>query len=224
VKITVPQKFDEIKANMNLGYYLKDTNLTITFYDNGTVNLVTTRINITKPITTVAPNGLFVVDGANIRVKGTVQGRVTIAALEKTSGAGGNVYIDDDIKLKTMGSDPTLGDLLGICADNDIIVTDNSANNNDGIDIQATMMARTGSFYAENVFEPGYGTNSRIVSGRKNIRLIGGICQDKRGIVSVSSSTFYGFRKAYDYDGRLMRTRPPFFPMMEAFEILSWWE
>jgi hypothetical protein len=51
----------------------------------------------TFPIGDYAPNGTIFVEDGNIRVKGTVAGKMTIGATGSSGLAKGNVYIDDDI-------------------------------------------------------------------------------------------------------------------------------
>ncbi len=215
-------EFTEIKQAWADGLatvYNTDT-LKLTFTADGKVNVRCGVINETKDVATLAPNGLIISDGYDIRMKGTVVGRVTIAALVKAS-KGGNVWIDDDLKLKTAGLDPNVGDLLGVCADNDIVIAGyNNAlsthvNDQDGIDIQGTFMARTGSFRADYY-------DKRIVNGRHTLRLLGGIIQNSRGAVGLVGST--GFYKSYRFDSRLARARPPFYPLRNVYHIISWWE
>lgn len=232
VHIDLPLSFEEAIANMGSGSYIKNnTDLYINLQANGTMKVKTSPsgTETTLKVDSVASSGLIVANGGNIHIKGTVGTttsgtdlRLTIVALNK-SGSGGNVYIDDNIVYNHQGtypySDPYNGNLLGLCADNNVIVTNNTANNSDGVDIMGTMMARTGSFYAED-------WDSRHVSGDNSIRMWGGVIQDTRGAVGTfsGSSIVTGFKKHYTFDPRLRRTRPPFFPMTPIFHITQWWE
>jgi hypothetical protein len=218
----IPTEFTEIKqaqADGRATVYNTDT-LKLTFTADGKVNVRCGAINETKDVSVIAPQGLIISDGYDIRVKGTVVGRVTIAALVKSS-KGGSVWIDDDLKLKTTGLDPAVGDLLGVCADKNIVIAGNSSthsthvNDQDGVDIQGTFFARTGSFSAQYY-------ESRMVDGRKTLRLLGGIIQNSRGAVGQTDGS--GFKKSYRFDPRLARARPPFYPLLNVYRILSWWE
>ncbi|OGU98517.1 MAG: hypothetical protein A3J84_06600 [Ignavibacteria bacterium RIFOXYA2_FULL_37_17] len=110
--------------------------------------------------------------------------------------------------------------MLGIVAQRDVIITNNSANNNN-IKIQASIYSESGSFQAEDY-------QSRPVSGI--IDLYGGGIQNSRGPVGTFSTWHgqttiqSGFSKRYRYDDRFMIANPPFFPGTGSFEIVSWFE
>lgn len=167
---------------------------------------------------TAAPNGLIFVKNANVRLKGTVKGSYTLGCSATATGRG-NIYLDDDIVYKT---NPTVNtsstDLLGICAENNVIITDNAANNSN-INIHASIYCEKGSFYAQNY-------DSRVVSG--NINMLGGLIQKTRaGVGTFDSKTGNiktGFAKKYKYDKRLLIKVPPFFPATDKFEIVAWYE
>ena len=117
-------------------------------------------------------------------------------------------------------SNPSSTDILGIVAQNNVLITDNSANNTD-IKIQASVYAQTGGFGSENY-------KTRPESG--TIFLYGGITQNVRlpvGTFNNSGSKnkiVSGFQKSYRYDDRLMVASPPGFPNTGQFEIVSWYE
>lgn len=167
---------------------------------------------------TFAPNGAIFAENANLRVKGRVKGQFTIGA---DGSSRGKVYLDDDVFYNTNPqTNPNSTDMLGIVAKDDIIITNNSANNNN-IRVQASIYSETGSFQAEDY-------QSRPVSG--TIQLYGGVIQNARGPVgqfSTSGGTttiINGFSKRYRYDDRFMVASPPFFPGTGSFEIVSWFE
>lgn len=167
---------------------------------------------------TFAPNGAIFADNANLRIKGRVKGRYTIGA---DGSSRGKVYLDDDVFYNTNPqTNPNSQDMLGIVAKDDIIITNNSANNNN-IRIQASIYSEAGSFQAEDY-------QSRPVAGA--IQLYGGVIQNARGPVgqfSTSGGTttiINGFSKRYRYDDRFMVASPPFFPGTGSFEIVSWFE
>ncbi len=177
------------------------------------------KFNSTAPYTTVLASdltstGIIYIDNGNLRIKGTVKGKWSI-------GTNKSVYIDDDIVYNNIPNpkdknDPS-GDLLGILAKDDVIVTDNTANGSD-INICASIYCEDGGFTAENF-------DTRSVSG--NINLIGGIIQQKRGAVSIfnsSGTVINGFNKNYKYDSRLLRMVPPYYPSTNTFKIISWLE
>jgi hypothetical protein len=175
------------------------------------------------PLSTFAPNGVIYANGTNVHVSGTISGRATLGAGGTTGNdKRGNIFIDDDI---LYAHDPGAGsstDLLGLVAENNILISDNSANNNNDVTIQASCFSRSGGFTAEDYA-------SRGVEGR--IKLLGGIQQNKRGPVGTFDTDRHGnpylkngYLKNYLYDDRLMYDAPPFFPTTGNYEIISWFE
>lgn len=164
---------------------------------------------------TFAPNGVIMANNSVVRVQGTVEGMYTLGVSGTSSF--GKVYIDDDIVYNTdPRQNPNSNDLLGIVAQNDVIITENPANNND-VNIHASIYSQEGGFGAENY-------STRPASG--SINLLGGIIQSTRRAVGTFSGSVinHGFNKKYKYDDRLMVASPPSFPGTGSFEIVSWYE
>ena len=164
----------------------------------------------------VASNGLIFAKNSIVRLKGTVKGQYTVACNKTTSGKG-SIYLDDDIVYNQNPTQyPNSIDMLGICAEDSVLISDNSANNSD-ININASIYTEKGGFGAEKY-------KSRPVSG--NINLLGGIIQNTRKAVGTFSGTTinHGFAKRYKYDDRFMLASPPYFPGTGGFEIVSWLE
>ena len=168
-----------------------------------------------------APNGTIFAEDATLRIKGEVKGQYTIG-VSGTGGERGKVYLDGDVYYHdNPQTNPNSTDMLGIVALRDVVITDNSTNNND-ITIQAAIYCETGSFTADNY-------QNRGVDG--DINLYGGITQYTRGPVGVFKTDWWGnsyivdgFSKRYKYDGRLMTSSPPMFPGTGKIEIVSWFE
>jgi hypothetical protein len=116
-------------------------------------------------------------------------------------------------------TDPGSTDLLGIVCDNDVVVADNTDNDNPatGVTIQASILCRSGGLTAENY-------NKRPMSG--TLTLLGGVQQYQRGAVGTFSggTITSGFQKNYRYDNRLMIGSPPLYPTTGTYEVLSWYE
>jgi len=222
VNVSMPANLDPLKnAAANGGRLFNGPDsLYLEFQANGQVKW---RVGAgaswnTDNLSSFAPNGAIYMNGGNVHVKGCVNGRVTVGA-GGTQGnkQQGNIIIDDDITYYVhpkKGSD----DLLGLVADNNIVLADNDNTRGD-VKIRASMFSRTGGFTAEN-----YG--SRPVEG--SIELIGGIQHNKRGAVGTFSGTppkrVSGYLKNYQYDERLMYDAPPYFPTTGNYEIVSWFE
>jgi hypothetical protein len=175
------------------------------------------------PLNSVTNNVIY--SRGDIRVKGTLDGRLTICSND-------DVYIDDDIRYekepdpyKKDPHDPANSstDMLGLVAEDDVIISDNTANNHNDLYLDGSIFCRTGSFQAENY-------NGRGVEGR--IYSIGSIAQQTRGAVgNFSGNTIKnGYLKSYHYDYRLADATnfPPFFPgysnTTRANAITNWWE
>jgi hypothetical protein len=148
-----------------------------------------------------------------VNVQGTLDGRLTIASLS-------NVVIQNDVLYEQNPLAGSSDDLLGLVADQNVVVANNTANNNN-CQIQAAMFARAESFIAEDY-------NSRGPAG--TLQVLGSIVQKERGAVGqFSGSTLTsGFSKRYRYDQRLEDPayRPPFFPgfYVSTYAITNWWE
>ena len=164
----------------------------------------------------VAGNGMIFAKNSIVRLKGTVKGQYTVAC-NNTTGGKGTIYLDDNIVYnKDPRQYPNSTDMLGICAENSVLITKNTENNSD-INIHASVYAEKGGFGADYY-------DTRPVSG--NINLLGGIIQQTRKAVGTFSGTSinHGFAKRYKYDERFMLASPPFFPGTGGFEIVSWYE
>ena len=62
----------------------------------------------------------------------------------------GTIYLDDDIVFNQDPRNyPYSNDLLGICAENSVYITENAANHSD-IDIHGSIYCEKGGFGAEN--------------------------------------------------------------------------
>ncbi len=163
-----------------------------------------------------AANGMIFAKNSIVRLSGTVKGQYTVACNNTTSGKG-KIYLDNDIVYNQDPREyPNSIDMLGICAEYDVLLTNNSANNSD-INIHASVYSEKGGFGADAY-------NTRPISG--NINLLGGIIQNTRQAVGTfsGSSINHGYAKRYKYDERFMLASPPFFPGTGGFEIVSWLE
>lgn len=164
---------------------------------------------------TAAPGGVIFVENAIVRLKGIVKGTYSLAV--SGSSDKGMIYLDDDIIYKTNPlASESATDILGIVAENSVLITDNTANHND-ININASIYCEDGGFGSENY-------DKRPISG--NINLIGGVIQNTRRAVGTfdKSGIKTGFAKRYRYDERFMIASPPMFPGTGGLEIVSWFE
>jgi hypothetical protein len=163
-------------------------------------------------------NGVIFAGNAVVRLQGTVKGKFTLACSGSSSSGKGDIYLDDDIVYYADPvANPSSTDILGIVAQNDVIITNNTANKSD-ININASIYCQNGGFGAEK-----YDTRGKC----GNINLVGGIIQKTRaavGTIGSGGSISNGFNKRYRYDTRFMFKAPPKYPNTGSYEILSWYE
>ena len=160
----------------------------------------------------------------NVGLSGTVNGQVTLYA-------NGSIVLLDDLRY---ANDPVKGvcrDILGMIADKDIVIADNSLNtpqliasntynaldDTQDFTVHAVMMALGTSFRVQNYGGGPTAVNNcgATVNGRGCIQLSGGIIQQARGPVGTSGGT--GFAKRYSYDHCAVVTPPPYFPTTGRF-------
>lgn len=164
----------------------------------------------------------------NAGVSGTVRGRVTLY------DHSGSFVLLDDLRY---ADDPALGvcaDILGLLADDNVVVADNSINTPQDINtssgtlykslddtqdmyVQAVIMALNTSFTVENYTT---GPTSALscqgsTDGRGCLYVTGGIIQQDRGPVGLSSGQ--GYVKRYAYDRCAALHPPPYFPTTGRF-------
>jgi len=165
-------------------------------------------------------NGVIMGTGV-VNVQGTLDGRLTIASYSSPAATSNNVVIQGDILYQ---HDPRLGasaDMLGLVANNNVIVADNITGATNRT-IQGSIFARTGSFTAQNY-------STRPINGE--LRVLGSIVQNSRGAVGTfngAATLQSGFYKRYKFDDRLAdpNVRPPFYPgfIRKTYAISQWWE
>ncbi len=176
----------------------------------------------TLPLSAFAPNGVAVVANGNVHLGASVlQGQLTLCALGNGNGAPhpygkGNIWIDGDVTYRTDPRTKPSTDMLGLLCDNNVVITNNTANNNN-CTVDAAIFCRTGGVTAEDYA-------SRPVSGK--LTILGGITQYERGAVGTVRGTTIqsGFIKNYVYDARLNIYSPPADPLTGRFQIVSWLE
>lgn len=158
-------------------------------------------------------NGTIMTTGSHdIHVEGTVHGQVTLYS-------GGDIHIEDDVVyLEDPRLFPDSQDMLGLIAEEDIIVEDNTANGTD-CEIHGAIMALNTSFEVEN-YSSG--------SPRGTLTVVGSVIQRERGRLGsytvvlgvVVAST--GYMPDWQYDRRFLTVGPPQFPLQTRKVVLSW--
>jgi hypothetical protein len=178
----------------------------------------------TLAISALAPNGVIVVKSADLHIKGTYNGDMTVAAFGGTGAATnkGNVWIDGDVIAKTSPvGNPASSDMLGIVAERMAYITEDPTRSaSTALNIHAVVYCQNGELTAENFW-------SIPVSGRVN--LFGGVTQITAGSLGLSNAgppvtMLNGFLYSIRNDPRFDTKQPPYFPYSDSYELLSWWE
>jgi len=171
----------------------------------------------TVTLTASGFNGVIVGNGM-VSVEGTLDGKLTIASLQ-------SIKVTNDVLYERNPRFGSSDDLLGIVAETDVIIADNTPNHSNS-EIQACILARTGSLKAENL-------KSLPVCGQA--RTLGSVIQNTEqevGLYTAKGSgkptLTNGFSKDFRYDLRLLDSSyyPPYFPGYDvpAYSIANWWE
>jgi hypothetical protein len=176
---------------------------------------VTDSVNFSAP----GFNGV-ILGTANVSVKGTLDGKLTVSSLH-------NLTITDNVLYEGDPKIPASDDILGLVAEQNVIIADNADNRSDCV-VQGSIFARTGSLVAEHLTSaplPLCGTLTTVGSIIQNTEQEVGTYTAKG---SGKASLTNGFAKNFRYDKRLLdpANRPPFFPGYEVanFAIADWWE
>lgn len=197
----------------------------LTFLSNGKVAVrippTTGSVrNDTVPLSTIAPAGIIVANGADLRVKGTYSGKVTVVALKGSTTNKGNVWIDGNGIVANVSprGNPLSNDMLGIVAEQSTYISrDDTRNSSSVVNIDASVYCHNGELTAYQFWQIG-------VHGR--VSLFGGVTQKTAGSLGVFSSSgiTHGFFYSIRHDARFLTTAPPQFPSSTKYELLSWWE
>jgi len=153
----------------------------------------------------------------DVYVEGTLAGQLSIHSED-------DIIINGDVEYATDPTvDPSSDDMLGLIGEDDVMIDYNAheANGTQDLRIDASIMAAGGSFYAEH-----YGSGSP----RGRLYVTGGVIQYDRGPVGTFTQgpsgpeLNTGFQKSYSYDTRFLNRWPPYFPVQDKYDIISWRE
>ncbi len=171
----------------------------------------------TYDINSKVPNKVIYADNYVVRLKGKLDGQLLITCHGKKQRGKGMVLLDDDVTYKDDPRKVPSDDLLGIVADNAVVVADTPPNNKD-INIQAAIYVQWGGLTAENAeTKPDAGI----------INFYGSLIEHKRmkvGKFDPQTGQLWGYGRKYDYDERLKTISPPSFPKLKGFNVLAWYE
>jgi hypothetical protein len=226
IDLPMPTDFNPLKnAALSEGRYIRGKDVTITF-DSMDTGHMTIKIGTAAAqrvlITTYVPNGALVIDSANVRIKGVFKGQMTLSVQSAGASGKGKLYLDSSVAYCRNPLDhPNPPDMLGLCAEDSIVISHNTYNDNN-ITIQGALFSLKSGLGAEE-----YDNTSFTPKVRGRINLLGGISQKQRAAVGTLNSDGTiktGYSKSYRYDDRMMNQNPPFYPTTGSYEILSWYE
>jgi hypothetical protein len=169
--------------------------------------------------------GVISVNGT-VAVSGTLRGRVTLYST-------GNVVVLDDFRYASDPASPNFrcSDIFGVISANDIIIANNALNTPINVTgttykilddvphvfVHAVMMALNTSIRVQD-YNAGPDDATQcggIWSGRGCLHITGGLIQERRGAVGLTSGV--GFIKRYSYDRCANYNPPPYFPTTGRF-------
>ena len=213
--------------NLNSGRAY-DVYMTFTASSSGTNVTYHTNLNLTDTtvaLSSLAPNGVIMVNNGNLHVHGTVNGQVTVGATTSTSKYG-NVYIDGNVMCNTdPRTNPNSGDAIGIVALNNVTVESDNAYNgvsppNPPVNptIEAAIFAQNGTFQSYYQQNDDY-----LLSNLGAVHVYGSIANHQLGATSDQGIT-HGYNANYNWDSRFKSIKPPYYPTTGTYRIVSWYE
>jgi hypothetical protein len=164
---------------------------------------------------------------ANIHLRGTLDGAITIARITGTTTNTGSVYIDSSVtylngNVNNPATPPLSNDMLGIVADHSIYVTDNDNNNTTTRNPSGNVNIDASIFSLGVKSTDGFTAQNYTTRNANYINLLGGLQQNNRQAVGQTSGS--GFQKNYTYDKRLANSFPPGYPVDQYFCLMTYYE
>ena len=209
-KSVMPKQALNLRAAASSGGLFLSGNTTVVLTSAGTMTVTNSKKGWCNKVMALPANGAFFVNGGNLTISGTLNGRLTVGASSDIMIPTSIVYAEDPRTIP--GSD----DVLGIIAESDVVVDDSAPNN---VEIDGCIMGLNTSFMMENWW---------LGSPKGTLTVYGGIIQDERGPVGTFNAATgqkkTGYTKDYAYDSRLLSNPPPFMPTTGDYVTLSWEE
>ncbi|MCB0746332.1 MAG: hypothetical protein KDC90_02615, partial [Ignavibacteriae bacterium] len=179
-------------------------------------------IPVLASLDTLSPNGVIWNTKGDLYLSGTVNGKYTVGTGKKGS-SNGIVYLEDDIVYRespllfesggTTVNNPNCSDMLGIVAEKQVVVKNNTANRHD-INIHAALFNYDGGITVEGLsaFSPSMG----------KMRIMGSLTENTAQTTGYTNGA--GYKQIIRYDKRYRYSTPPNFPATTTYEIVSWYE
>lgn len=213
----VTKKFPELVAsgkNFNGALYLKNGNIAMRGEVNGKITVGAVHVNTSTGVPVAAP---AVASGT--KAYWNVNRWEYHSVSPHTSY--GNVWLDGDITYKTDPFvDASSDDMLGVVATNYIFASDNPRNNTTKLITSGSYFSKFKGATTENLYNL---PNMKIDAGTLlNWEYKGGWTEGAAQLTTTTNGK--GYDQIYQYDQRLLKDSPPFYPATGALSILSWLE
>lgn len=208
--ISMPSKALDLRtAAVQEGMHLTGPT-TVVLNADGSMNVTNSHEGWDNQNMPLPTNGALFVTGGDLTVSGTLNGQLTMGTNRNVIVANNITYSDDP------RVNPNSDDMLGLIAERDVVISQDAPYN---VEVDASVMALDDSFMVENWWRrPAKGT----------LTVYGGIIQRERGPVGTFSGStgqrLSGYSKDYQYDSRLVKSPPPFYPTTGDYISLSWKE
>jgi hypothetical protein len=218
---------NKLEALANSSTAIVDVNqdVALEFFSDGNVNIRIPPItgatrNDTIPLTTLAPDGVFVVKDGDLRIKGTYKGKVTLGCLNGTATGKGNVWLDGNgiVASDNPMTNPLSEDMMGIVSENYTYITrDDSRNTSSVFNIEAAVYCYNGELTAQDFWS---------IDKHGRVNLFGGVTQKTAGSLGVfnGGGLQHGMFYSIHHDPRFLSAAPPGYPVSDKYELVSWWE
>ncbi len=183
-----------------------------------------------KPLVDLAPNGTIFVERGIVKVKGTLNGRVTIASSSKGDNGAGKIIQTDDLRYAyradpaNHANDPGI---LGLVAEKDITIKYNNHTKHHDIYTDAVMYAQNGKVGPDNnlVHNDGYLADWKIYGSiaAKDVKATANYSRQWINGEYIFAP-YEGYRFVQGYDNGVNRSPPPFYPTSKKFHVATWLE
>ncbi len=202
-RIVLPSRFlsflnEAAKGDAHVQRFERDAR--ITFYEDGTYGWSYVRDGggeERRPVTSPA-HYLLGLEGATLRIKGTVRGKVLVYSADR-------IVIDNDVRYAHAHDAPDLDDYLGLVAETSVEIAEPEVTGLGDLKID-------GSIYARREFAV------REFRSRESgtLRIFGSLA------AGSLTATEPRFATKIEFDPRLTNARPPSFPLTDRYELESW--
>jgi Tfp pilus assembly protein PilX len=154
---------------------------------------------------TIPNNGVIFVED-NVWIQGQINGKkVSVVAADLTNGTTPDIYLKNNVLYTNYNGN----DILGLVAENDIEITQNSA---DTLEIDGALLAQQG-----RVGRDDYGNTKTTITVK------GSIVSNGRINFGYTDGTGYTNRNLY-FDNDLLYYPPPYFPTGTDYQLDLWQE